>query len=318
MQILILSIILLFPIIATSQTTLPKPESKALFPIWGGENVHFNGGIKNLKWGFIDVHGNVVIKPQFDSVRNFSEGLASVKIGDYWGYINESGEIVIPPRWRESTIDSGYLPTVDDFRDGLAIVIERVTWAVINDSNYYFYTCGYINTKGEYVIQPKSREQCGYFSEGFARTQVDISSEEYKDKIKSGEWSGSYGFIDKKGDWAIKPKFSTAGDFINGFAPVDWFTEQGGIKPVFIDTKGNKVRSVKVDKSRIKTEQGEFKPALVAERLFRAEFDVAKLPSIFTGYRNQKGKYVWLAPEAEKHLGKDWIKENYIGTQKFE
>jgi hypothetical protein len=33
-----------------------------------------------------------------------------------------------------------------------------------------------------------------------------------------------------------------------------------------------------------------------------------------SGYENDEGKYVWLSPNAENHLDKDWIKENYIGA----
>ena len=35
----------------------------------------------NKKCGFVDLDGKIIIEPQFDSVWNFHEGLASVKIG---------------------------------------------------------------------------------------------------------------------------------------------------------------------------------------------------------------------------------------------
>ncbi|MBV9211753.1 MAG: WG repeat-containing protein, partial [Acidobacteria bacterium] len=42
----------------------------------------------NHKWGFIDKQGRFVIKPQFEAAKQFSDGLARFKQGDLWGYIN--------------------------------------------------------------------------------------------------------------------------------------------------------------------------------------------------------------------------------------
>lgn len=39
----------------------------------------------NGKWGFKDSTGMVIIKPRFDAVLWFSEGLCPVKIKDKWG-----------------------------------------------------------------------------------------------------------------------------------------------------------------------------------------------------------------------------------------
>ena len=43
------------------------------------------------KWGYINPGGEVVIKPQFDDTKMFSDGLAAIKISDKWGYINPGG-----------------------------------------------------------------------------------------------------------------------------------------------------------------------------------------------------------------------------------
>ncbi len=202
----------------------PKND-EPLFRIWDNDG----------KEGFIDVNGNIVIKPQFDAVGEFSEGLAPVLIGDKWGYINQKGEVVIAPRWRQS--EQGWKQIVSPFYQGLAIVIEAVRWDVVDDSNYYAYKCGYINTKGEYVIQPKFRASCGVFSDGLARTEVDVLGDEAE------EGKGWIGFIDKKGDWVIKPKFFQASPFLNGFARVQSEYDYSNKAESFylIDKTGSKV-----------------------------------------------------------------------------
>lgn len=63
------------------------------------------------KWGFIDTSLNVVIKPEYTKVGNFSEGLAWVEdkkmfllfvISDNYGYVNPDGELVIPSRFEHA------------------------------------------------------------------------------------------------------------------------------------------------------------------------------------------------------------------------
>jgi hypothetical protein len=222
------------------------PQKKdAIFPIWDNDG----------KTGFIDVNGNAVEIPKNDAIGEFSEGLAPVLVGDKWGYMNEKGEIVIAPRWKNQEQGWKQQP-VGNFHEGLAAVIEAVNWDVIDDSNYYAYKCGYINTKGEYVIEPKFRQGCGDFSDGLAQIMVDVRGDEYeKDK-------GWIGFMDKKGNWAIKPHLYQATYFSEGFAlvqseamPKDLYLKMPNSDLVrnnderkslyLIDKQGNRVESVK-------------------------------------------------------------------------
>jgi hypothetical protein len=60
------------------------------------------GELSSSQCGFIDKHGKIVIKPQFDDAHDFSDGLASIRIRDRkpfgkWGYIDKQGKIVIKP-----------------------------------------------------------------------------------------------------------------------------------------------------------------------------------------------------------------------------
>jgi hypothetical protein len=68
------------------------------------------------KWCYINKKGETVIETPFDTVRDFSEGLACVCNGGYhggkWGYIDKTGKVVIEPRYH----------TTGDFSEGLAFV----------------------------------------------------------------------------------------------------------------------------------------------------------------------------------------------------
>ncbi len=68
--------------------------------------------VENNNYGFIDLHGNIVIAPQFKGAGNFSEGLASVRQNGTYGYIDRTGIMVIPDRYDYA----------EDFNNGLAIV----------------------------------------------------------------------------------------------------------------------------------------------------------------------------------------------------
>jgi hypothetical protein len=179
---------------------LPKKD-EPIFRVWN----------KDGKEGFIDVYGKAVNITTNNAVGEFSEGLAPALIGDKWGYINRQGIVVIAPRWKSN---EGWLPAVSPFHEGFAVVIEYASWGVIDDSNYWTYKCGYINTKGEYVIQPKLRQNCGTFSNGLARIQVDLEGDEYE------KGKGDTGYMNAQGNWTIKPQFFQASQFSDGFALV--------------------------------------------------------------------------------------------------
>jgi len=52
--------------------------------------------IFNGKWGFTDSMQNIVIKPQYDFVEFFNDGLSRVKQNGKWGLLNENGIELTP------------------------------------------------------------------------------------------------------------------------------------------------------------------------------------------------------------------------------
>lgn len=135
------------------------------------ESVDSNGFSDGLaavcpnKCGFINRHGMILIKPQFDSVLAFSEGLAPVEIGDKWGYIDRDGKMVINPQFDGITMFSG----------GLAVV------SVSGNT-------GTIDTKGKYVVNP------GQFN-----------MQPIHGDIQPATSSDGVGLVSRDGKWLLKP-----------------------------------------------------------------------------------------------------------------
>lgn len=202
-------------------------------------------------WGYIDEEGKIVIEPQFQEVRDFSNGYACVKRNgnqmfidktgntvsagwkDYgveysegvlqvqdengkWGYVDTNGDIVLEPQWDSSS----------EFYDGLA--------AAEKDGLY-----GYINTTGEFVIPPqwdyagafddsglgyivKNKER-GYIDENgniVISPQFDGCEGSFSEDLQAVSRNGKWGFIDKSGKFVIAPKYESAGNFVQGVAAV--------------------------------------------------------------------------------------------------
>ena len=137
------------------------------------------------KWGFIDREGTLVINPQFDDARGFSEGLALVNIGRNWGFIDREGTLVILSQFDDAR----------GFSEGLALVNIDRNW-------------GFIDREGTLVIDPQFYA-AGRFSEGLAPVRI------------GSRWSGKWGFIDRQGTFVIDPQFDDAWGFSKGLAPVN-------------------------------------------------------------------------------------------------
>ena len=105
-----------------------KIDEAEIYPLIDGTRRLFRG---NGGYGYLDGHGNVVIKPQFGEARNFSGGFAIVYDmmntgGKYW-VINTMGKKVseVP----ESYASYGWTPAcwVTDFINGAAVAKNQAT-----------------------------------------------------------------------------------------------------------------------------------------------------------------------------------------------
>lgn len=76
------------------------------------------------KWGFVNDKNEPICEFIYDEVREYSEGIAAVRVNDKWGYINEEGEQICEIRY----------DTVGDFQSKLGVVVKEGKKCYLNQS----------------------------------------------------------------------------------------------------------------------------------------------------------------------------------------
>ncbi|HAV54226.1 MAG TPA: hypothetical protein DCX41_04740 [Aequorivita sp.] len=169
----------------------------------------------NLKWGFVDAIGKVIITPQFSNVDKFSENRCAVQNKDgKWGYIEKDGKIIINLQF----------DSAQTFENEKAIVKSNDKWGVIDAQGKYTinpqFTAmtvdsdsflieqegkwGWCDTEGKILINPQ-------FTQAFPFGNNKLAAVESGDK---------WGFVNKEGKMVINPQFDQALPFNGNLALV--------------------------------------------------------------------------------------------------
>jgi hypothetical protein len=56
---------------------------------------------ENGKFGFKDENGKILVEPKYESVNNFFQGTAKIKLNGKYGYIDKTGKEIVPPIYDE-------------------------------------------------------------------------------------------------------------------------------------------------------------------------------------------------------------------------
>lgn len=304
--------------------TVVEPQFDAIRPFHEGlAAVNVGGAVIDMElsgrpvsvfaggnWGFVDETGRVVIKPQFDAVTCFREGMAGVNLdgsvnldavspatpassffeGGRWGVIDRTGKIVIEPQFSD----------IFPFSEGLAAAAELGRDLGPGRSGARFRSVvsrryGFINKQGTWAIQPKY-DIARPFSEGLAlvkfegRFQFINAKDEvvlelaHAKRVKSfrnglamvyEEPPGSFGkayYIDQAGTVVIEAGFRWGIGFSDGLAAVLINNNWG-----FVDRSGRVVIPPKFSEFRTTFSDG-LAPV-------REENSI--------GYINKKGEWVY-------------------------
>jgi hypothetical protein len=162
---------------------------------------HFQNGralvAKGANIGYINTQGEEIIPCIYRAIREFKDGFYPAYLnGKGWGYLNWNGDVAIPFAYRDA------LP----FVEGLAAV---------EDTRRYW---GFIDAKDKVKISFKF-EAVKSFAGGIAAVKIN----------------DLWGFIDKSGNWLIKPQYVQVldSDFSKGKAQV-----RANGKTFFINQQG--------------------------------------------------------------------------------
>lgn len=181
--------------------------------------------IAETGYGFSDENGKVIIKPQFDMIQSFGEGLAAVRKNKKWGFINEKGVLIIPLEFPsvmcyQYNENGEYFPvhkccSSSVFSEGLAPIPYEEYSKVSYGGNYYD------------PVFPKGKDDIigcveGYVKNGkfLIKRALDpneafaLSINNYGHIILKYK----YGYIDKTGKVVIKGDFNEPRPFSEGLA----------------------------------------------------------------------------------------------------
>ena len=153
------------------------------------------------KFTYLNQKGGALVQ-RFDYGRDFSEGLAAVRLGGRWGFIAKDGNWVVQPLYENA----------ESFSDGRAAVQMNGLW-------------GFIDEKGVVVIEPKFRG-VGQFRDG--RAPVASARDGWR-------------YIDAKGKLAFPGVFTAASPYVHGLAHVEIRSEEGKLTFAYLDSSGREV-----------------------------------------------------------------------------
>jgi hypothetical protein len=214
----------------------------------------------NLKCGFIDTQGRVVVPFKFDHAEPFSEGFAAVEGEDAigvsrYGFIDRKGRLVIPFKYdMPSTFNDGIARTTYiagtrsddkfpdlqdrfiDCRDNLVVapdVMKRFEFD-LSDASGGLFRISVVQPSDEPAVQGASgyvRRLSGMVDR---RGRIVIepkydhdSLSTFREGLAAAAKSGKYGFINRRGDVVIDFRFAGAGLFSSGIAPAKAVTKLG-------------------------------------------------------------------------------------------
>lgn len=173
---------------------------------------------KNANWGYMDTLGQIIIQPQFQYAKDFTNNVAVVQNNDDWGLIGLNGKLILDCQYN----DVSYLDNSENQMIRVLVKKERV--GLIDSLGNVIVPAiyeeignvidnriavkrgtkwGFCDLKGQEII-PCQYDKVQDFSEGLAAFKKDRR----------------WGFLDKNGTVVLKNIYKKVGNFKNDLAPI--------------------------------------------------------------------------------------------------
>lgn len=146
--------------------------------------------------GLINEKGKLILPCEYDNIGELHEGLRAISKEYKVGFCDANGKIVIPVMFKVASNES--LP---EFSEGLACV------ELDEEGRGYVF----IDKLGKKAIDIEISPWGGAAMHYYPR---------FKEGLAVGQKNNKFGFIDKQGEWIIKPQFDAADEFSEGLAAV--------------------------------------------------------------------------------------------------
>ncbi|MDX1939285.1 MAG: WG repeat-containing protein [Saprospiraceae bacterium] len=308
----IIKIVVLIAIICLTNAVSAQRDSP-LFPIE-----------QKGKWGFINQQGKVIIKPIFENVGEFSNGLAPARLKGSYGYIDQKGSYQIKP-----VFDHGA-----NFMEGLAFVnmngkkfLIDTTGTILFQHNYQDIICadepctmkrfiattqrgdqGIIDFRGKIILDTIYRQVLPY-SEGYA-VVITRRYHNFRNDRSASE-NELTGVIDTLANFIIPlGKYKEIGPFVDGIAKVVISSRPYNHVGI-IDTNGRLITSFTSLRYSIDHRNANFSEGILPVKVFERDSVVFK-------FYDEEGLHIGVLDKEGKIIAGDTIvKKNFMIVESF-
>jgi hypothetical protein len=171
--------------------------------------------VKEGKYGLADAQGRVILKPLYEQIHPFCQGVAAVRKGGKIGYANIHGRFVIEPQFEEGLC----------FHKGKAVVKKEGKWGAVSISNKSIVPARYdvLEYSSAHDFFAASANGKTNLLDGNGQPMlkedlVKVAVEDSAHLVRVWKTSGADYFNTQTREWQTSHDFKRVQPFNNGFA----------------------------------------------------------------------------------------------------